>query len=78
MKFRIGQIVVGVNGNFRDCGKGKVVHLPESDVFEGRIGVEWERFKWGHNCDGHCKHGMGYYCKDDEIEPLEDWIEEWR
>lgn len=39
------------------------------DTAYGLIGVEWDKkIGIGHNCDGHCKSGHGYYVLEGAIE----------
>lgn len=46
-------------------------------IYYNSIGVEWDRMIDGHNCNGSCLRGYGWYVKDFEIRPeIEIDIEE--
>ena len=71
IKFKIGMRVKCVRKeDLISAGmKGVVVDLPPNDRW---IGVAWEGFKYGHNCDGQCNPGEGFpgYVTEDCIQPL--------
>lgn len=37
-----------------------------------KIGVCWDEFIHGHNCDGECKNGYGWYVGENDVELIED------
>lgn len=80
MKFNIGDrvcITASLGGDSRrDLGKGDtgtVVYISGN-----RAGVEWDKELLdgvvGHNCNGRCKSGHGWYINSKCIELCEDAI----
>lgn len=76
MKFQVGDRVVLIS-EYADIHYCQNTDLPQGStgtvchVNENRIGVDWDGFTDGHDCDGHSKsniYGSGYYVDDDELE----------
>lgn len=68
-KFNIGDLVRCIN-QYEEIDKGMtgvVVHLYGG----GWIGVEWDNFYYGHDCDGYASEDTGYYLTASDLEHLE-------
>jgi len=67
MKFKIGDRVRITRKLLSSClsvgSLGTIVHLHSK---AGSYGVAWDNLTFGHDCNGTCKLGKGYYvCTDD-------------
>ena len=73
MKFQIGDRVVLIS-EYADFSWGGNVELPRGstgavcDVDRNRIGVDWDGYNNGHNCDGRLPSNSGWYVNADELE----------
>lgn len=69
--FRIGdKVCASVNGpdgndNIHIGDTGTVCIVSENNI---RIGVEWENHVCGHDCDGACEYGFGWWVDNTSIE----------
>lgn len=75
-KFKIGDRVRCISCSYSDAVEvgmiGEVV-----SIYKGThsyvVGVKWDNFYLGHNCNGTIKDGeSGYYVTGDEIEIIEE------
>ena len=73
MKFQIGDRVILVS-EYADFSCCRNEELPRGstgtvcDVSGNRIGVNWDGYNNGHNCDGRLPSNSGWYVDADELE----------
>ena len=73
MKFQIGDRVVLIS-EYADIHHFQNTYLPQGStgtvcyVKEHRVGVDWDGFTDGHDCDGRLPGNSGYYVDDDELD----------
>lgn len=73
MKFQIGDRVVLISES-ADFSCGGNEELPRGstgtvcDVAGNRIGVDWDGYNNGHDCDGRLPSDSGWYVDADELE----------
>jgi hypothetical protein len=54
-----------------------VVICNNQDWHSDYVGVAWDGFKDGHDCDQHCKNRCGYNVPVSSIIPVAGYIERW-
>ena len=65
----IGDRVRTIQGRYSDVrgtDAGTVVHFD----MPGNVGVSWEGLECGHDCNGHCAGGTGYYISSRHVEKV--------
>ena len=72
--FQVGDRVVytsdSLYGNIKGGDTGVVCVVEGSDFNPDwmLVGVRWDRYVEGHDCDGNCDYGFGWNVTNDEIE----------
>ncbi len=74
--FHIGDVVEYINENSYHSkvnrGMTGVVLCFIGSEANPSVGVGWDTYIDGHNLDGHCKNGYGWYVGPNEIVKLDD------